>query len=272
MALVKNIAGFDQVGVIPMPVTTPAEKPGLFSGIVKLGDMASGFVPGIQAASAALKIGINLLPPGALKTKLTEAFKGGLIKGIINLFKGRVYTTGQYKLGEGYIDQIQGGNVGYRDVTDETVPEAIMTFTILFGVRITTVEDLDALQAGAMAYSARPDKGDISTAAVQRAVYLKQTFFPDSSYNTRVWDIETFGSYPLAAPIPDPMNVGQLYSGPLPGGGQATDGIILINEKPGSANSGSSGLPDGSKNNNNLLLLGGAAVLLFMFWPKNKNS
>lgn len=179
---------------------------------------------------------LNLLPEGELKSWLTANPVQFWTK-VIQLFKGRTYQTGQYILGERYNDQILcAGDIGRRQVSDEMVPVARMIFTMLFGVRINNDEDLGALDNGVAAYYQRPNKGDIPQSAVERAVYLKQNFYPASTYNRQCWDLRYFELYPLVARIPemnaDPTreeaNVGRFYTGELPGGAYAVDGLVPI--------------------------------------------
>lgn len=199
-----------------------------------MSDAKKGIADAVGVAKAVYQI-ISLLPEGDLKTWLLKD-PVQFWKSVIALIKGSVYQTGQYILGERLIDQIQGGNVGRRDVPDEVIPVARMLFTILFGVRINNSEDLDSLDYGVDAYYARPNKDDIPLEAVKRAVYLKQTFYPIRTYNVQKWDVSHFEDHPLVAPIPEMnasttlegLNVGKLYTGTVPGGAYAVDGIIPV--------------------------------------------
>jgi LPXTG-motif cell wall-anchored protein len=280
MALIRNIAG---LGAVPASGGAASAAKGLYSGILTVVGQAAAATPE-GAIIEAVKQGINLLPPGGLKTWLTrlsdpQAFAAW----IVQMIKGRTYTTGQYKLAERYIDQVLSPNgpntiKSNADVQDTYVPQAILFFTVVFGVRITTDEDLWALDSGATAYLARPGldyKGmaDASSAALQRAVFLKQSFYPASTYNVSTWDLDHFSDYPLVSPIPDPYTFGKLYTGPLPGGGNATDGKILVNAStPLSSVAPATGAPD-EKNNNSLLIIGGlllAAGAWFYYGNKPK--
>lgn len=283
MALVKNIAGFEggnTVGV-SFPAPPPKSTNGLFSGIVKLTGAASSFVPGAQAVLMAAKVAISLLPEGGLKDWLSggpAAFLARLMK----VFFGRQYNTGNYVLGERYLDQVEAASGPDSiktnwNVTEENVMTAVAFFTIVFGVRITDSSDLDALDSGPEAYYLRPDKGDVPRVAVDRACFLKQNYYPISTYNKAVWDLDYFSQYPLLAPIPDPWNVGRLYNGPLPGGGTATNGIILIGEETGlytdvtgeiksGVNTGA-GATDKKKE---LLIVGGALAFLYFLFEYQK--
>ena len=91
-------------------------------------------------------------------------------------------------------------------------------FTTLFGVRIINSNYLDALDHDIDTYF-NVDGGaqtiDIPREAVARAVRLKQQFFPISTYNSRLWDMNQFQANPLVAPIPDFRQVGKLYTGTI---------------------------------------------------------
>lgn len=184
----------------------------------------------LQQASpyiAAVYQALNMLPEGDLKKWLT-ANPIQFFKMVIQLFKGRKFTIGQYKLGERYLDQIVGkATRAWSDVGDDIVPIAQMMFTVLFGVRITTGEDLDALNFGVNKYYERGEKNDIPVDAVERAVFLAQRYYPIDSYNRYQWDLKYFEMYPLVAPIPG-IDEGTLYTGELPGGARAINGIIPV--------------------------------------------
>lgn len=237
MALLRNIAGFEQYETIGATTPAPQSAPvALFNNIVKVinpnGSPAAGAAVNDPVVMA-VKAGISLLPPGDLKRWLS-ASPVKFWKMVYQIFAGRKFTTGEYRLGERYIDQVLHTNgpdtvKSYRDVPDDVVKQAQLLFTILFGVRITNDEDLQSLSTGSGAYYARPDKIDIPPAAVDRAVFLAQRYYPASSFNLAEWDLDYFSQFPLTGPIPDPYTVGKLYTGPLPGGGVATNGIIQIN-------------------------------------------
>lgn len=102
---------------------------------------------------------------------------------------------------------------------NELIGPARLLFTILFGVRITNSNFLDALDLGVDDYyAAAGDLGsDIPRIAVERAVALKQKYFPSSTYNTKLWDLNIFQKWPLVAFVPDPEEVGKLYTGEFMG-------------------------------------------------------
>lgn len=179
--------------------------------------------PTTQAVWAAL----NLLPEGDLKSWLT-ANPVQFWKKIVQLFTGRRYTTGDYILGERFNDQVLcNGDISRRQVPDDLVPQAQTFFTIVFGVRIHTEEDLKALDYGVSAYRSRWVSQGIGDEAIERAVYLKQNFFPERYNNVQCWDISYFEQYPLVAPIPG-HDLNTLYNGPVLGGATAVNGMIPI--------------------------------------------
>jgi hypothetical protein len=192
----------------------------------KLAQILISSDPDVAAANKIANQIIGIVPPGGVRRFLAQ----GPWKLLWKATFGRKYTIGQYKLGERFIKQL-GGNMnmgGWQDVPNNVVEQAMNIFTILFGVRIGTGEDLDALDSGVDAYYARGEKNDIPQNAVKRAVYLKQNFYPISTYNKVAWDPSYFERYPLVAPIPG-LQQGTLYSGPLPGGATAVNGIIPVN-------------------------------------------
>ena len=265
MALIRNIAGFTVGATAAVPSTSQTADGGLLQNLVRTSADLSAAVPVVQAVA----MGINLLPAGGLKTWLTKN-PAQFWQSIIQIFTGRTYTGNEYQLGERYIDQVLPDTpvnsvTSYRQVPDEVVPQAQLMFTVLFVVRITTQDDLDALQRGVSYYQLRPDKADIPLAAIERAVNLKQKYFPDSLYNVAKWNLDYFSKFPLVAPIPDPWHVGQLYSGPLPGGALATNGLI-IGENLGTA-AGSSQAAAGT----NWLLWAGLALAAYAGYRYSKN-
>lgn len=170
---------------------------------------------------------LNLLPEGELKGWLTaNAFE--FWKKVWQLFAGKKWTEGDYRLGERLSDQIYcNADISRPQVSDQMVDIAHTVFNQLFGVRISTEEDLNALDGGVAAYKARAASKGISTDAIERAVYLKQHFFPASTYNKVCWDLRYFEMYPLVDRIPD-YELGKWYTGELLGGSYAVDGVIPV--------------------------------------------
>jgi hypothetical protein len=144
---------------------------------------------------------------------------------------------------DGYHDNPLNADYGGRphgsEPCNSLINPARSLFTVLFGVRIWNSYYLDALDNSIDAYY-RVDNGvmtsDIPRAAVERAVFLKQHFYPISTYNTKLWDLQHFQDMPLVAPIPDPNVVGQLYNGDIFGitvKNGVLVGTILPDMKPG---------------------------------------
>lgn len=167
--------------------------------------------------------------PLSKKPKYSKSTAGQILQyvpiiAIFNAFKSRTYGPGEYVLGERFLDHIQGLDVGRRDVPDEAYKAACVFFTIAFGVRITLAEDLDALDVSVDEYLKRPQKKDIPRVAVERAVRLKKSYFPASSYNKGPWNLNHFEDNPLVSPIPG-IEPDTLYNGEIPGTGYAENGI-----------------------------------------------
>jgi len=83
------------------------------------------------------------------------------------------------------------------------------------------------LDHGVVAYKARAVSQGIGIDAIERAVYLKQHYYPIATYNRAKWDLRYFEIYPLVDRIPD-YNLNKWYSGPLIGGATAVDGLIPL--------------------------------------------
>lgn len=128
------------------------------------------------------------------------------------------YTIGQYKLGEKYMFYVLGNSISsYRSVPDAKVQEAQSYFTKAYAVRITTIEDLDALHAypnteesidaSISNYYKRPEKQDISRAAVERAVKIARWYTPYNN-NRGSWTEAAFAALPYIA-VPPAVEFGQ---------------------------------------------------------------
>ncbi len=229
-----------------MPVPTQSTtKAGIFQYLLKI-DGTPAEVRAAQAKlsqltpeTAAVYQILNILPEGELKGWLM-ANPIQFWKKVIQLFTGRTYTSGSYVLGERLNDQVYcNGNIGRQQVSDDMVRAAWSVFNQLFGVRIDTSEDLDSLDYGVLSYKARPVSQGLSDDAIERAVYLKQHYFPIATYNNACWDLRYFEVYPLVDRIPDHV-IGQWYTGPVIGGANAVDGLIplsaasILKQFPGS--------------------------------------
>lgn len=117
------------------------------------------------------------------------------------------YTTGQYKLGERYLYYVRGNNItSYRSVPDSAVLNATDFFTKALGVRVTTIEDLDALSVGVKNYFDRPEKSDIPQEAVERAVTIVRNYLkysPVKSAPAGSWTEAMFTALPYVSPTPN---------------------------------------------------------------------
>lgn len=181
----------------------------------------------LTPTTAAVYATLNVLPEGELKNWLM-ANPVQFWKKIYALVFGRKYTTGDYVLGERLNDQVYcNPGIGRQQVSDEMVDLAHVIFNQLFGVRIATAEDLDALDGGVDAYKARAASQGISINAIERAVFLKQHYYPISTYNSQCWDLRYFEIFPLVGRIPA-YELGKWYTGPVLGGANAVDGVIPV--------------------------------------------
>ncbi len=217
----------------PQPQTQKNPAGGIFQYLLKI-EGSDAEVRKAQAAlsqltpeTAAVYQTLNALPEGELKNWLM-ANPVQFWKKIVQLIKGRKYTTGDYVLGERLNDQIYcNPDVGRKQVSDEMVDLAHTIFNQLFGVRIQTAEDLDALDLGWNMYTQRPASQGVSDEAIDRAVWLKQNFYPINTYNRQCWDLSHFEQTPLVDRIPS-YEIGKWYTGPLLGGGYAVEGLIPV--------------------------------------------
>lgn len=114
------------------------------------------------------------------------------------------YTDYDKQLGTKYLTHIKAQMAlgGKQAVPDATVDEARDYFTRMFGVRIYDVNDLLALETGTAAYLVRSTNVGQPQVAVERAVSLKQTYFPES---LRFWNTADFSKFPYVADIPNPV-------------------------------------------------------------------
>ena len=115
------------------------------------------------------------------------------------------YSTSDRLLGSLYNEHIKhiippGGKQPLTP--DATVDEARNYYTRYFGVRIMNQDDMVALEAGTAPYLAIPTNAGQPQTAAERAVALKQTYFPES---LRFWDETNFSKFPYVADIPNPI-------------------------------------------------------------------
>lgn len=234
-----------------------------------------GNIPGGQFALKATEVvaaKVSAFFPEGRKRE--EAFKGlkpgGIFYSLYKIFAGDKYTRGEYTLGERLLDQCTPDtkNWSYQDVPDDLVPYAKEFFTNAFGVRITSSTDLDALDFGVDKYLSLIDKQDIPRAAVERAVKLKQTYFPISTYNVRKWDLDKFLTIPYRAPIPG-VTVNTLFSGKLALTGEPISVGLPVNNfsptfKPGTTNTGTTSIV--TKQDKIMYAIAAAIVLITIFF------
>jgi hypothetical protein len=242
-----------------MPVQSQNAKAGIFQYLLKIEGTdqevraAQAQLSKLTPETAAVYQALNILPEGELKGWLM-ANPVQFWKKVITLITGRKFTTGDYVLGERLNDQIYcQPDIGRRQVSDDMVKIAHSIFNQLFGVRIATAEDLDALDHGVTAYRSRTASQGISDDAIERAVYLKQHYYPIATYNRACWDLRYFEIYPLVDRIPD-YALGKWYTGPVLGGANAVEGLIpisassILKQYPGSdfdPATGTTTTPDG---------------------------
>jgi hypothetical protein len=216
-----------------VPTKSVNKYAGIFQYLVQInGDPAQ--VKAAQAKlsqltpeTAAVYAALQMLPEGSLKTWLT-ANPIQFWKMVYEAIFGRKYTSGDYILAERLSDQIYcNANIDRGQASNQMVDVAHRVFNQLFGVRIATEDDLNALELGFAAYKARQASEGISDAAINRAVYLKRHFYPNSTYNKQCWDLRYFEMYPLVDRIPD-YEPGKWYTGEVIGGAWAVDGLIPV--------------------------------------------
>ncbi len=220
---------------MPTPQTQQTKNPsgGIFQYLLQINGTdaevrkAQAQLAQLTPETAAIYQTLNVLPEGELKSWLM-ANPVQFWKKISELIFGRKYTTGDYVLAERLSDQIYcNPDIGRSQASDQMVDAAHTIFNQLFGVRIHTAEDLDALDLGWNGYKARFVSEGISDEAIDRAVWLKTTYYPISTYNRQCWDLSHFEMNPLVDRIPD-HDLGKWYTGPLIGGAYAVDGVIPV--------------------------------------------
>lgn len=186
------------------------------------GDIKMGNIVGDAATDATLAAAGSLagfLPEGGLKNFLTSFFQNPT-QALINLIKGRTYTSGEYALGEIYMRNILGMMEiqSRQQVPDAYAVQARQFFTVALGVHIGSGDHLNELVKSVDAYySWMPSNVDSATPrpALERAhKILKQLNYGPSVRDSR-WPLPTFGALPYVYPIPD-LTAGSLYTGVHP--------------------------------------------------------
>lgn len=128
---------------------------------------------------------VSKLPQqGGFVRGLREFTKRDPITGVINMIgtwiKGNKYANGERVLGEKYMLYVIGYDIHDRNqVPDEMIAEAKQMLTLLFGITIDSIEDIDVLSSGgAQGYINRhKDRPDLisNTAAIENAAALRKT-------------------------------------------------------------------------------------------------
>jgi len=178
------------------------------------GDSVNGLLD--MAFGAAGQVA-SLLPDGGLKNFLTSIVSNPT-GAIINLIKGKKYTSGNYALGEMYMRNILGmSQIQKRgDVPDEYVPQAWQFFTLALGTEVGANDHLDRLFESATSYinymSPQIGAQNINPAAVQRAHDILRMLNYGPAIRDTTWPLKTFGAIPYVYPIPD-VEPGAFYSG-----------------------------------------------------------
>jgi len=205
-------------------------------------NLVTSNIPFVSLAQGLIK---NFFGPGGISDWITPA---GILNELKSAIFGRLYRGGQYSLGERFRYYVLGENIHTRDadvVTDPVVTTAITTFSVGFGVPVTDNADLDNLSKGVDQYIQRyvtyggVNPADINRQAVERAVTLKQKYFPGpeaGNYNPagtapQKWDLNNFNKIPYVAPIPDfskdDANMWKgTYTGKIPDG-EVKEGIVI---------------------------------------------
>lgn len=261
--------------VLPVAPTTKYDSAA--KGVSSLLNLATSAIPFAGLAVGLLENVKAFFGAGGLADWLTP---GGIITEIKGAIFGRAFRGGQYWLGEKFRYYILGEDIHTRDadvVTDPAVTAAITTFSVGFGVPVEDYQDILNLQKGADAYIKRyvtlgADPSLISREAVDRAVQLKQQFFPtefEGNWSAKgvppkKWDPNNFNQIMYKVPIPNfTANYPDMWKGTYTGiipDGQVKDGIVILSKealqkiqdlKTGTGSKLSTG---------NLLLIGAAVV------------
>jgi len=218
---------------MPVPTASKNVYGGIFQYLVQInGDpaqvrQAQAKLSQLTPETAAVYAALNILPEGELKGWLMANPVQFWTK-VYELFFGKKWTSGDYVLGERLSDQVYcNPDIGRGQVSNQMVDLAHVIFNQLFGVRIGTTDDLDALDNGVAAYKARASSAGISDDAIERAVFLKQRYYPINTYNRVCWDLRYFEVFPLVGRIPD-HQIGKWYTGTVIGGAYAVDGVIPV--------------------------------------------
>lgn len=251
-------------------------------------DKATASIPFVSLATGLVS---SFFGAGGISDWLTP---GGIINELKGAIFGRAFRGGQYWLGEKFRYYILGEDIHTKDpdtVTDAAVSTAITTFSVGFGVPIEDYQDILNLQKGADAYIKRyvdlgADPALISREAVNRAVSLKQSYFPTEYEGNwaakglvpKKWDPNDFNKIMFVVPIPNfvanyPDMWKGTYTGLIPDG-EVKQGIVI-------AGKAALAVPQDFKNTvlpgtgfklstGNMLLIGAAVVGGYLLLRKKK--
>lgn len=208
--------------------------------------MATTGNPEVDTAISTANQILSSLPDGQLKTTLQKALSSMGITTIIKWISGYKYTSGDYALGEIFLNRVLNKQTSSRwDTPDAIVPLAWYYFTGLFGIPIAVNTDLDWLAAHDDLegyYQQRPEqRGYITQAQVTRAHQLINMPQMQLSNKYGQWPPDIFSLVPYVAPIPDARLAGQLFTGTFPNGQQFVNGVPTTNATKGANINVSSG-------------------------------
>jgi hypothetical protein len=217
---------------------TPGDNDCASCGGASVGDASSNTAaldavePGLGTA---INQGLSTLPDGDVKDFL-QGLLSNPQQAIMQLIKGRTYTSGDYKLAEYYMRNILGmSNVQrWEQVPDGYVPQGWAFFTTALGIRIRTSDDLDMIagyadtpqQRAANYFTREPlETQDISHAAAERAAYLVgepgfNGLFSIYKNRDTKWPLSIFKAQDYIYPIPGVLQNGPLFTGTHPITGQ----------------------------------------------------
>ena len=191
---------------------------------------ATGGGGGLTAATGAATSLADSLPDGGLKDWV-KSFMSDPTGAIKQIFTGRTYTSGDYRLGEVYMRNILGMMEIQRrgQVPDSYVPQAWSFFTLALGVPIGSLDHIDQLVIGAQNYKSWNNNSFswVPDDQAQRAnKILNQYIGWTPSYYPRdvAWQLSKFNSIPYIYPVYDIWDgQGQprLYTGTHPITGQS---------------------------------------------------
>lgn len=269
-----------------------------FAALLPALQSAAGTAGTIQSAMTTANSLADKLPDGGLKDWV-KSFMSDPLGSVQQIFTGRTYTSGDYRLGEVYMRNILGMMEIQRrgQVPDGYVPQAWSFFTLALGVPIGSLDHIDQLVIGASNYKSWNNNSFswVPDDQAQRAnQILNQYIGWTPSYYPRdvAWQLSKFTALPYIYPLYDIWDgKGQpkFYTGVHPITGQSFVGGYPYTasqpqtptyqqqpqptpygpapiQTPGGVLNPSTGTP-----NNNLLLYGGLALAaVYILTKSNK--